>query len=114
MPFEDDTAHIAFADATRLLASSRKPFVELWEQRDLTVELFAPRIVDNQEPHTRDEIYLIIAGKGIFRRADTTIEFGPGDFLYVPAHMPHRFERFSADFQTWVIFWGPTKPFRST
>ena len=30
-----------------------------------------------------------------------------GDLLFVPAHVEHRFERFSDDFRTWVIFFGP-------
>lgn len=27
--------------------------------------------------------------------------------MFVPAGMTHRFEDFSADFVTWVVFWGP-------
>jgi len=27
--------------------------------------------------------------------------------LFVPARVEHRFEEFSDDFATWVIFWGP-------
>jgi uncharacterized protein YjlB len=27
--------------------------------------------------------------------------------LFVPAGTTHRFEDFSADFATWVVFWGP-------
>jgi uncharacterized RmlC-like cupin family protein len=29
-----------------------------------------------------------------------------GDVLFVPAQVPHCFESFSDDFQTWVIFFG--------
>ena len=33
--------------------------------------------------------------------------FAPGDMLFVPAGTVHRFEDFSDDFATWVIFYGP-------
>jgi len=33
--------------------------------------------------------------------------FAPGMVLFVPAGTTHRFEDFSADFATWVVFWGP-------
>jgi len=35
------------------------------------------------------------------------VTFGPGDALFVPAHTSHRFEDFSPDFATWVVFYGP-------
>jgi hypothetical protein len=27
--------------------------------------------------------------------------------FFVAAHVEHRFEQFSPDFVTWVVFWGP-------
>ncbi|GLR91641.1 cupin domain-containing protein [Bradyrhizobium iriomotense] len=48
-----------------------------------------------------------MAGAGVFRRGVDRVPFGPGDFLFVPARVPHAFETFSADFKTWVIFFGP-------
>jgi quercetin dioxygenase-like cupin family protein len=33
--------------------------------------------------------------------------FAPGDVLFVPAGTIHRFEEFTDDFRTWVIFYGP-------
>ena len=35
------------------------------------------------------------------------IAFGPGDVLFVGAKVEHRFEDFSDDFATWVVFYGP-------
>jgi len=32
--------------------------------------------------------------------------FAPGDALFVPAGVEHRFTRFTPDFVTWVIFYG--------
>jgi mannose-6-phosphate isomerase-like protein (cupin superfamily) len=33
--------------------------------------------------------------------------FGPGDLLFVPAGVTHRFEDFRDDLVVWVIFYGP-------
>ncbi|MFT5765663.1 MAG: mannose-6-phosphate isomerase-like protein (cupin superfamily), partial [Saprospiraceae bacterium] len=33
--------------------------------------------------------------------------FEAGDVLFVPAGVAHRFEKFTEDFATWVIFYGP-------
>lgn len=35
------------------------------------------------------------------------VDFGHEDVLFVPAGMPNRFERFTDDFVTWVIFRSP-------
>jgi hypothetical protein len=35
------------------------------------------------------------------------VPFGPGDVLFAAAHVEHRFEGFSDDFATWVVFYGP-------
>jgi hypothetical protein len=69
--------------------------------------LFAPHEVDTQQPHAQEEIYIVAAGTGVFRRAAERVPFGPGDFLFVPAGVPHAFETFTDDFKTWVIFFGP-------
>lgn len=64
---------------------------------------------DLQEPHGRDELYIVVAGNGVFRRGDERVEFAEGDLLYVPAHVDHRFEEFTEDFKSWVIFYGPRR-----
>lgn len=73
----------------------------------MRVGIYAPKTVDDQTPHTQDEIYIVISGKGIFLRAGERIPFGPGTLLFVPAAMEHRFLDFTEDFSTWVVFWGP-------
>ena len=70
---------------------------------------YAPRGRDEQTPHDRDELYVVITGTGFFRRGGERVAFAPGDVLYVAAHETHRFEDFSTDFATWVIFYGAAK-----
>jgi mannose-6-phosphate isomerase-like protein (cupin superfamily) len=73
----------------------------------LEVGLYAPRGVDDQTPHTRDEAYVVVKGTGEFVCGDARKPFVPGEFLFVPAGMTHRFERFTPDLTVWVIFYGP-------
>ncbi len=97
----------ALADATRKLVDADENFVTAMTGRHGRLVLFAPEGEDRQTPHTQDEFYIVISGSGVFLRGEETVSFLAGDVLFVPAHMAHRFERFSDDFQTWVIFCGP-------
>jgi len=82
-------------------------YVELLRHGTLSVELYAPREHDPQEPHTRDEVYVVVEGSGRFRNGKERRRFAPGDLLFVPAGVEHRFEEFSDDLAVWVIFYGP-------
>jgi mannose-6-phosphate isomerase-like protein (cupin superfamily) len=68
---------------------------------------YAPRGRDPQEPHEQDELYIVIAGRGVFVNGSDRVPFGPNDVLFAAAGAVHRFEDFSDDFETWVVFWGP-------
>jgi mannose-6-phosphate isomerase-like protein (cupin superfamily) len=82
------------------------PFVKAFEHGTMSVELFAPRGEDRQTPHEQDEIYVVVAGEADFIRNGERIDCAVGDLLFVRAGVPHRFEKLSADFATWVIFYG--------
>jgi mannose-6-phosphate isomerase-like protein (cupin superfamily) len=93
--------------ARRLPTEDGKPFVIAFQHGTLTVELFAPRHLDQQTPHTRDEVYVVARGEGSFVNGPVRHPFGPGDLLFVPAGIEHRFEDFSDDLTVWVLFYGP-------
>lgn len=69
--------------------------------------IYAPVGTDNQSPHRQDELYIVASGNAKFVKRDERLALSEGDLLFVEAHCPHRFEDMSADFATWVIFWGP-------
>ena len=83
------------------------PFLSLFRHGSLEIEIYRPLDSDAQTPHTRDEIYVVIAGRGEFVCAGHRRPFVAGDVLFAPAGAVHRFEKFSADFSTWVFFYGP-------
>jgi mannose-6-phosphate isomerase-like protein (cupin superfamily) len=89
------------------LAASGQPSVALFQHGDANLLLFVPTDQDTQQAHKRDELYVIQAGQGIFKRGGETVRFDAGDVLFVPAGVPHRFASFSADFKAWVVFFGP-------
>lgn len=91
----------------RLPGPAGERFVTLFRHGTLSVELYAPRGSDPQTPHRQDEVYVVAAGHGTFRLAGQAYAFNPGDLLFAPAGVEHRFEGFSEDLMVWVIFYGP-------
>lgn len=98
---------ISNAEALKKLQENSSPFQTLFEYGTLAVEVYQPKKVDLQETHTRDEVYIVISGSGEFLNDGIRTSFVAGDFLFVPAGIVHRFENFTDDFSTWVLFYGP-------
>lgn len=82
-------------------------FTQIFRHGSLEVEIYEPKAIDDQNPHARDEIYVVISGSGYFVNGKSRQPFEPGEVLFVPAGVKHRFEEFSSDFATWVFFYGP-------
>ena len=91
----------------RLPAPTGERFAELLAHGSLCVEIYAPEGTDPQQPHDRDEVYVVARGTGTFWNGSERHPFAAGDVLFVPAGVPHRFEAFTPDFATWVFFFGP-------
>ena len=94
-------------EALAELREHESPFKVLFKHGTLAVEVYKPHKVDLQQPHSRDEVYIVISGSGEFVNNGERTSFKTGDFLFVPAGIEHRFENFTDDFSTWVIFYGP-------
>jgi mannose-6-phosphate isomerase-like protein (cupin superfamily) len=100
------SAHVTLAEALGKLDGPERS-VKLFGHGTLRVKMYAPRGKDEQTPHQQDEIYVIARGSGRFSIAGEEVSFGPGDFLFAPASLPHRFVKFTDDFATFVFFYGP-------
>ena len=108
------TRHLDLSQARRALslkqASSGEnttPFSILFTHGSLVVEVYQPMTTDHQKPHDRDKCYVIIEGHENFEMGDEIVSFGPGDFFFVPADLPHRFTNFGDTMSTWVMFCCP-------
>jgi mannose-6-phosphate isomerase-like protein (cupin superfamily) len=93
--------------ACKLPTTEGKRFLSAFEHGSLVIEVYAPRRVDPQSPHNRDEVYVVVQGTGFFVNGPERHAIGPGDLLFVPAGAPHRFEEFTDDLALWVVFYGP-------
>lgn len=91
----------------QLKKETDQKFTVLINNCTMSIEFYAPKLIDTQTPHRQDEIYVIASGESQFYRAGETVECKSGDVLFVPAGMEHRFIDFTDDFSTWVIFYGP-------
>ena len=87
--------------------NSDKRFYIGFKRGQLQVELYMPKKEDLQKPHDRDECYVVTRGEGQFVMGKQIVDFKSGDFLFVPAGMPHKFINFGHEMETWVIFYGP-------
>lgn len=98
-------ASLAEAEAAPIPPGARSAM--LMRRGSMTLRFYRPRGRDPQQPHDQDEIYVVVSGSGVFVCGDDRTAFGPGDALFAPAGAAHRFEDFSDDFATWVVFYGP-------
>jgi mannose-6-phosphate isomerase-like protein (cupin superfamily) len=102
-----EICRVTLDEAAELLAASSQRSVAVFEHGTLQVKLYAPRGHDAQTPHARDEIYVVVRGRGWFVNEDRRHPFEPHDVLFARAGATHRFEEFSDDFLVWVLFYGP-------
>jgi len=102
------TNRMTVATALQAVAESGdEHYGVLLEHGTLQIGFYAPDKVDPQTPHDQDEVYIVHSGSGTFLLGDSEQGFEPGEVLFVPAGVEHRFSDFSDDFGAWVVFYGP-------
>jgi hypothetical protein len=88
--------------------TAERPFQSVLEHGDASAVVYAPRGVDQQYAHDQAEVYVIARGRGRFINGPRTIDFAPGDLLFVDVAVQHRFIEFTSDFVVWAVFFGPS------
>jgi mannose-6-phosphate isomerase-like protein (cupin superfamily) len=81
--------------------------VSFLQRGTLNVKLSLPVPPNQQTPHTQDEIYVVVRGRGVLLHDGKRDPFETGDLLFVAAGTEHRFEDFTQDLAVWVLFYGP-------
>ena len=99
-PNLQDARHMIAADA------GGEPAAYVLRHGTMRIGLYAPRLRDDQTPHTQDELYVVTAGTAILVHDGDRRACGLGDVLFVAAGAPHLFEGMSKDFEVCVVFWG--------
>jgi len=59
---------------------------------------------DRQSPHREDEVYYVVRGRGRFVQGSLDRPVGPGDTLFVPAQVEHRFHTIEDELVVLVVF----------
>jgi quercetin dioxygenase-like cupin family protein len=106
---------ITLSEALARQRAAGEPWLELVRVPDLSAGLYVldAGVVDRQQPHTEDEVYVVLAGRSRFTSGGQTREVGPGDTLFVPAHEPHRFHEITEALHLLVVF-GPAEGSRGS
>ncbi len=96
--------HINFSDALDMGPPLKGNLaIPVFDHGSMQAELYMPSESDPQQPHTKDEIYLIVRGKAEFFGGKKIVQIQKGSFIFVPAGTDHRFENFSKNFAVWVF-----------
>ena len=62
---------------------------------------------DLQQPHTEDEVYVVLSGKASFRAGGQKQAVGPGSVIFVERAVEHRFVDIVEDLTVLVFFAPP-------
>ncbi len=83
-------------------------YIEQFRVPDLSVGTYSIPAggIDDQTPHTEDEIYVVTAGRATVVTDTASAEVGPGSVIFVPAGEAHRFVGVTEDLALLVVF-GP-------
>lgn len=99
--------HVADARA-RIPGPAGEHSVSVLQRGSLNLKLSLPVVPNQQTPHTQDEIYVIVEGRGVLFHDGKRDPFEPGDVMFIAAGTEHRFEDFTENLAVWVVFYGPT------
>ncbi len=97
------------ADVRKDLEETEGRSVEFLRSDTMSVLLFElpAGVEDTQKPHTEDEIYYIISGRGAIHVGDEDNPVQPGTTVFVGANVEHRFHSITEDLSILVVFAPP-------
>ena len=91
-----------YLSLTDLLAASsdaRRSYAEVLRVKALSAGVYelAAGAEDLQQPHTEDEVYVVLRGQAQATVGGEIVNVKAGSFLYVPAGVAHRFHDIEED-----------------
>lgn len=97
-------------DLRRALAAGGALYHEFIRTHDLSVGLYVLEAgaTDPQSPHTEDEVYYIVSGRGRIRVGDEDRSVTAGSVVFVGADIEHRFHDVEEELVALVVF-GPAE-----
>ena len=96
-------------DVFTLVGEQRRrpePWREFLRVKALSVGLYKLQAgeADVQEPHSEDEVYYVLEGRGVVRVGTGEHAVYPGALVYVGAHVEHRFHSIQEELVLLVFF----------
>ena len=100
-------------DLAQLLVEHKqasKLYLEFLRVPSLSVGLYrlAAGGVDPQQPHTEDEVYYIVSGRGSIQVGEEHRAVETGSVVFVQANVEHRFHTITEDL-TILVFFAPAE-----
>jgi mannose-6-phosphate isomerase-like protein (cupin superfamily) len=89
-------------------ADRQQPYLEFLRAATLSLGVYVLPAggVDPQQPHTEDEVYYVVAGRGSLIVGDEERRVGPGSLIFVAAGVEHRFHQID-EALTLLVFFAP-------
>ncbi|MBL8120654.1 MAG: cupin domain-containing protein [Anaerolineae bacterium] len=97
-------------DLLQQRAQSGHAYLEFIRETSLSVGLYVlpTGAADEQQPHTEDEVYYVVRGRGMFFHDGENIPVQAGSVLFVAAHVEHRFHSIDEDLHI-IVFFAPAE-----
>ncbi len=89
---------------------SNKLYLEFLKVPDLSMGLYVLPAggTDPQSPHTEDEVYYVVSGRGKVMVADEDRDVQSGSVIYVAKNVEHRFHSIKEEL-TLLVFFAPAE-----
>ncbi|MDQ3003811.1 MAG: cupin domain-containing protein [Chloroflexota bacterium] len=102
--------HFDLIQLTSQRESSNKPYLEFLKVPDLSMGLYVLPAdgLDTQLPHTEDEVYYVVSGRGKVLVAEESRDVQPGSIVYVAKNVAHRFHSIEEEL-TLLVFFAPAE-----
>ncbi len=93
----------------KLLADQKRcghPYFEFLRTASMSCGLYVlpAGAIDDQEPHTEDEVYHVVRGRAMIRVGTEDLPVEPGSIVFVPAGVDHRFHSIEQSMEVLVVF----------
>ena len=85
-------------------------YLEFIRKPSLSVGLYmlSAGAIDQQEPHTEDEVYYVVSGRASIQVANESRPVEAGSVVFVQANIEHRFHTITEDL-TILVFFAPAE-----
>jgi mannose-6-phosphate isomerase-like protein (cupin superfamily) len=93
-------------DVAERRTQSGDPWLEFFKTSTLRTGLYVLPAGgrDDQQPHTQDEVYHIVRGRGVLKVDGEDLPVEPGSVVYVRAGIDHRFHSIAEELEVLVFF----------